>query len=104
MEDVKLRERLSSTAVTEFLAMPHAMSAYPAQSFICVAHRASPFPWGTKLVREALLIGLTKKDMPYFSEALEVIIDRLLDLDQAMGVLGASDFDSFVSALLGDEA
>lgn len=44
--NVHLREKVSSTAFTDSLAVPHAISICPHRSFIAVAHNDVPIPWG----------------------------------------------------------
>lgn len=102
IEDVKLRERVSSTAFTDILAIPHAISQSAERSFICALHNDAPIPWGNgKTVSIVLMIGLTPGDMKSFSQALNIIIDRFTDTEIAMRVVASDTYEEFVEALVG---
>ena len=82
--DVHLRESVSSTAFTDSLAMPHAISIYPERSFIAVAHNDAPIPWGRHNVRFALLIGIAQEDMGLFRDVLDLIIEVFSSVETTM--------------------
>ena len=60
IEDVILREGVSSTAFTDALAMPHAIRQYAERSFICVIHNSMPIHWGRKHVHFIFMVGITR--------------------------------------------
>lgn len=101
VEDVKIRERLSSTAFTDELAVPHSISQYAEHSFVCALLNDQPIEWGTRHVRVVLLIGLSRQDMKHFREAFGIIVDRFSDVDSTTRILGSNTFDELVSALVG---
>lgn len=102
VEDVKLRERVSTTAFTNFLAVPHAISKSAKRSFICTLHNDTPMSWhGDRKVNIVLMIGLTSEDMKNFSQAFDIIIDRFTNPRTAMRVLDSNTYEEFVETLIG---
>ena len=55
IQDVKLRERVSSTAFTDCLAVPHSINQYAERSFACVLHNDKPIHWGRGAVNIVML-------------------------------------------------
>lgn len=100
IEDVKTRERFSSTAFTDELAMPHSISCYAERSFISVLHNDQPIEWGRHGVRIVMLVGLSLQDMKYFQEAFDIILERFTDVDCITRILNSTSFDGFVEALV----
>ena len=102
VEDVKLRERVSTTAFTNILAVPHAISKSAKRSFICTLHNDTPMSWhGDRKVNIVLMIGLTSEDMKNFSQAFLIIIDRFTNPGTAMRVLESGSYEEFVETLIG---
>lgn len=100
VEDVKIRERVSSTAFTDELAVPHSIGRYADHSFACVLHDDQPLTWGAHKVRIVLLIGLSRQDMKHFSEAFGIIIERFSDVDSTARILSSDSFDEFVASVV----
>lgn len=96
LADVHLREKVSSTAFTDCLAVPHSISVYPHRSFIAVAHNDSPIPWGRHNVRFALLIGITEEEMGLFRDVLDLIIETFSSVESTMRLLQTDTFDEFI--------
>lgn len=94
--DVHLREGVSSTAFTDCLAVPHAISVYPKRSFIAVAHCDTPIPWGRHDIRFALMIGITQDDMGLFRDVLDLIIEVFSNVENTMRLLQTDAYDEFV--------
>ena len=99
IQDVLLRESVSSTAFTDCLAVPHTISQNADRSFICVVHDDSPIPWGKKNVNFVLMIGITAEDMKYFKNSFEIIIDRFYSTESAEMLLKTDTFEEFVDKL-----
>ncbi len=100
VEDVKIRERLSSTAFTDELAVPHSIGRYAGHSFVCVLHNDRPVKWGSHHVRVVLLIGLSRQDMKHFREAFSIIVERFSSVNSTTRILSTNSFDEFVEALV----
>lgn len=94
--DVHLRESVSSTAFTDCLAVPHAISVYPRRSFIAVAHCDAPIPWGRHDVRFVLMIGITQDEMGLFRDVLDLIIEVFSNVENTMRLLQTDSYDEFL--------
>lgn len=93
--DVHLRERVSSTAFTDRLAIPHAINESPNESFIAVLHNDTAIPWGRHNVNFVLLIGISRRDMGHFRDALDIIIELFSDVNRVMRLMQTDGFDEF---------
>lgn len=98
VRDVHLREQVSSTAFTDCVAIPHSIDTYAARSFIAVLHNDVAIPWGRHNVNFVLLIGIAKADMPFFRDALDIIIELFSSVDATMRLMQTDTFDEFVDA------
>lgn len=99
IEDIHLRESVSSTAFTDSLAIPHAISVFPERSFIAVAHNDTPIPWGRHDVRFVLLMGIAQEDMGLFRDVLDLIIEIFSSVETTMRLMQTDTFDEFVAEL-----
>lgn len=100
VDDVKLREHVSSTAFVEGLAIPHAINQFAKRSFVCVLHNDAPIPWGRNNVNVVMMFGLSKEDIHQLGRTLDIIINRFSSARSMRDVLASDTFDEFVSALL----
>ena len=100
--NVHLRENVSSTAFTDSLAIPHAISVYPKRSFIAVAHNDTPIPWGRHDVRFVLLIGIAQEDMGLFRDVLDLIIEVFSSVETTMRLMQTDTFEEFLAAFTHD--
>ena len=99
IEDIHLRESVSSTAFTDSLAIPHAISVFPERSFIAVVHNDTPIPWGRHDVRFVLLMGIAQEDMGLFRDVLDLIIEIFSSVETTMRLMQTDTFDEFVAEL-----
>lgn len=99
IQDVLLRESLSSTAFTDCLAVPHAISKYAEKSFICIIHNDMPIKWAKKKVNFILMIGISENEMKYFNEAFNLLIDLFLDQNKLFELLSTKNFNEFISVI-----
>lgn len=100
--NVHLRENVSSTAFTDCLAIPHAISVYPKRSFIAVVHNDAPIPWGRHDVRFVLLIGISQEDMGLFRDVLDLIIEAFSSAEITMRLMQTDTFEEFLAAFTHD--
>lgn len=99
IKDVLLRETISSTAFTDHLALPHAISQYADHSFICVVHNDTPIQWTRNKVNFILMIGISEHEMKYFNEAFNLLIDLFLSSEKLMRLLRTTCFEEFIEAI-----
>ncbi|MCI8857251.1 MAG: PTS transporter subunit EIIA [Clostridiaceae bacterium] len=95
IEDVLRRESFSSTAFTDILAVPHAISHYAERSFICVVHNNAPIQWGGRAVHFVLLIGITETDMKHFKAAFDLIVELFSHSERTIELLKTNSFEDF---------
>lgn len=99
IQDVLLRESVSSTAFTDVMAMPHAISQNAERSFICVVHSNKPVRWGRKNIHFILMVGITKEEMKYFAPAFDLIVDLFNSTNRTIELLKTSTFEEFCSRI-----
>ena len=100
--NVHLRENVSSTAFTDCLAIPHAISVYPKRSFIAVVHNDAPIPWGRHDVRFVLFTGIAQEDMGLFRDVLDLIIEAFSSVETTMRLMQTDTFEEFLAAFTHD--
>lgn len=99
IQDVLLRESVSSTAFTDALAVPHAINQYAERSFICVLHNHMPIRWGRKTVHFIFMIGITKQEMKYFKPAFDLIIELFSSTGRTIELLRTGSFEEFYGCM-----
>lgn len=99
IQDVLLRENVSSTAFVDALAVPHAINQYAEKSFICVVHNSTPIRWGRKSIHFILMIGITRQEMKYFKSAFELIIELFNTTSRTIELLRTDSFEEFCSCM-----
>lgn len=101
IEDVVLREKVSSTSFVDGLAIPHSISLFPSTSFICILHNDTPIPWGRNSASIVLLMGLAQQDMKQFRPIFDFLVDRFSSTSVMSDVLKSDTLDEFLDALAG---
>jgi transcriptional antiterminator/mannitol/fructose-specific phosphotransferase system IIA component (Ntr-type) len=99
VDDVVLRESVSSTAFTESLAVPHAINQFARKSFICILHNDEAIPWTSGSVHFILLIGISKDQMQNFNESFDLLVDLFMDSQRLAALLRSNSFSDFMSEL-----
>lgn len=94
------RERMSSTAFTETLAVPHAMGLTAERTAIAIALSPTPIAWGDARVSVIAFIAFSAEGrarfQPLFDQFVDVFAARR---DVAELVRDATDFASFIARL-----
>ena len=99
VEDVLLRERISGTAFTDVLAVPHAITENARRSFMAVLHNDQPIPWGERHVSYVIMIGLASSDTRYFQDVLDLCINMFLSPKKSVRLLQAHTYEQFIEVL-----
>lgn len=95
------RERLSSTAFTQSLAVPHAMTMQAKQTAIAIAISERPIPWGASNVRVVAFIAFSESGRASFQEVFDQFVEVFSDESNSQRLVQhAVDFDSFVAELI----
>lgn len=94
------REAISSTAFTESLAVPHAMTMTATRTAISIAINESPSPWGTRQVNVIALIAFSESGRASFQEVFDQFVEVFSDEANVKRFIAhATDFDSFIAEL-----
>lgn len=99
VQDVLLRESFSSTAFTDALAIPHALSQFAEHSFIAVIHNDMPIRWKNKTVHFVLMIGISEQDMKHFKPAFDLIVELFNSSSRTLELLKTDHFEDFCQLL-----
>lgn len=94
------REALSSTAFTESLAVPHAMTTSAERTAIAVAVAEHGIEWGDDRVSVVALVAFSESDRPAFQTVFEQFVDVFADPSNARRITRrAADLPTFVTEL-----
>lgn len=95
------RERISSTAFTEWLAVPHALTMSAKRTAIAIALYEAPIPWGDGTVQVVALVAFSAKDRASFQTVFEQFVEVFSDRGDVQRLLRAShDFPSYIDELV----
>ncbi len=94
------RERLSSTAFTEGLAMPHAMAMTAERTSIALVLNSTSMPWGEARVEVIAFIAFSESGRASFQEVFDQLVEVFSDRDNVRGLVArATDVDSLIAEL-----
>ena len=95
------RERMSSTAFTETLAVPHAMSMTATRTAICIAVNETPMWWGGNRVNVIALIAFSASDRDRFQRVFDQFVSVFADrADAQQLVRNGVDLPSFIDEIV----
>lgn len=95
------RERMSSTAFGNQVAVPHSMSGGAYRPFLSLVINERPIPWGEQHVNLVLLIGTSEDDRSSFRSLYESLLDILSEPINASRLISCRTYDEFVERLEG---
>lgn len=94
------RERLSSTAFTDGLAMPHAMAMTAERTAIALVLNSTSMPWGEARVEVIAFIAFSESGRASFQEVFDQLVEVFSDRDNVRGLVSrATDVDSLIAEL-----
>lgn len=95
------REKLSSTAFTETLAVPHAMAMTASRTAIAVAVNDTAVPWGENRVNVIALVAFSESGRAAFQTVFEQFVEVFSEpADVHQLVRNSVDFGSFIEELV----
>lgn len=101
LEGVLARERISSTAFTEWLAVPHALTMSAKRTAIGIALFDSALPWGEGTVQVVALVAFSAKDRAKFQTVFEQFVEVFADRGDVQRLIRASvDFPAYIDELV----
>jgi len=100
LDGVLARERLSSTAFTETLAVPHSLTMSARRTAIAVALNETPMPWGEGRVNVIALIAFSAEGRAGFQTVFEQFVEVFSDNADVLRLLrSTTDFGSFIEGV-----
>jgi len=95
------RERMSSTAFTDHLAVPHAMAMTAQQTSIAIAVNDDPMTWGDSRVNVVALIAFSAAGRSSFQSVLDQFVEVFTERADVQRLIRRSvDFPSFIDELV----
>ncbi|WP_203137706.1 BglG family transcription antiterminator [Microbacterium sp. JZ31] len=94
------RERLSSTAFTETLAVPHALRMTATRTAIAIGISDQPVRWGDRRVHVVALVAFSENDRAAFQTVFEQLVEVFGEPDSAQRLVRRGvDLSSFLDEL-----
>ena len=94
------RERLSSTAFTEHLAVPHAMTMSARRTAIAIAVDDTPIDWGGAKVNVVALIAFAESGRAEFQEVFDQFVEAFSERENVQRLVhGAADYPGLLAEL-----
>lgn len=95
------RERMSSTAFTDTLAVPHAMTMTATRTAICIAVNEQPMDWGGSRVNVVALIAFSASDRDRFQAVFDQFVSVFADRGEAQQLVRRGvDLPSFIGEIV----
>ncbi|MDW4573404.1 PRD domain-containing protein [Microbacterium sp. M3] len=95
------RERLSSTAFTDALAVPHALEMTASRTAIALAIADPSIPWGDSRVQVVALVAFSETDREAFQTVFEQFVEVFSERDSVQRIVRrATDFNAFLDELV----
>lgn len=98
-KEVIHREKMSSTAFGNLVAVPHSMKQNSNKSFISIVINEKPMKWGNHFVNIIVLIGISINDRPAFREVFDILIEILSEPHNVQKLIRCKDFDGFLTTI-----
>lgn len=96
------RERMSSTAFTDLLAVPHAMTMSASRSAIAIAIDERPIEWGDANVHVVALIAFAEGGRAEFQAVFDQFVEAFSDPENVRRLVrGALDYPGLLAELSG---
>lgn len=95
------RERMSSTAFTDSLAVPHAMAMTARSTSIAIAVNESSMPWGENRVNVVAFIAFSAAERANFQRVFDQFVEVFSEREDVQRIVKKSvDFGAFIDELV----
>ncbi|CAM3206966.1 transcription antiterminator [Paenibacillus taichungensis] len=98
-DSVLERERMSSTAFNNNVAVPHSMNMDSIKTGICIIILDRPVSWGKEKVQIIVMISINKLQRELFSAFFEGVINILSEWKNASELIRARDYEEFMEKM-----
>ena len=100
VENTVERERLSSTAFTETLAVPHALRMTASRTAISIGIADGSLPWGDSRVQVVALTAFSEEEREAFQTVFEQLVEVFSERDSVTRIIRrGEDFAGFLDEL-----
>ncbi|WP_137742909.1 BglG family transcription antiterminator [Robertmurraya siralis] len=99
-QSVLERERMSSTAFNNNVAVPHSMHMDAIKTGICMIILDRPVNWGKEKVQIIVMISINKQQRELFSPFFEGVINILSEWKNVHELIKAKDYDDFMESMM----
>jgi mannitol/fructose-specific phosphotransferase system IIA component (Ntr-type) len=93
------REELSSTALTDYLAIPHSVSLDANHSFIAIIYNDRTISWDIHHVNFVLLIGIEHGKMKQFRNVLDLLVNVFSSTENIKKILQSRTYTDFIEKI-----
>ncbi|MFB7893097.1 BglG family transcription antiterminator [Microbacterium sp. NPDC056044] len=95
------RERLSSTAFTDALAVPHSLEMTAARTAIAIGIADPSIPWGDGRVQVVALVAFSETEREAFQTVFEQFVEVFSERDSVQRIVRrGTDFNAFLDELV----
>ncbi len=98
-DEVIKRERLSSTAFDNLIAMPHSMKRGALKSAVAVVILKKPITWQGQKVQCVFLLSIKEDERKYLIRFFDIIVERLNDKSKIKKIIENDTYDKFINAI-----
>lgn len=99
IDDVILREKLSSTAFGKF-AIPHSMNMNALQTGVFVLIQEKPIQWDEHYVNIVFLFAFSNRDRIEFRQSFEQVANKFMETKFLAKILSSKNYTEFLSHIL----
>ncbi|MCA0552863.1 PTS sugar transporter subunit IIA [Clostridioides difficile] len=99
IDDVLIREKMSSTAFNNNVAIPHSMKMDALKTGVCLIVNDKPVKWGEEKVQIIAMIPINEKEKEKFNYIFENFIEILSEWNNVKELTKADNYSSFMNRI-----
>ncbi|HBF6357224.1 PTS sugar transporter subunit IIA [Clostridioides difficile] len=99
IDDVLIREKMSSTAFNNNVAIPHSMKMDALKTGVCLIVNDKPVKWGEEKVQIIAMIPINEKEKEKFNYIFESFIEILSEWNNIKELTKADNYSSFMNRI-----
>ena len=99
IDDVLIREKMSSTAFNNNVAIPHSMKMDALKTGVCLIVNDKPVKWGEEKVQIIAMIPIYEKEKEKFNYIFESFIEILSEWNNVKELTKADNYSSFMNRI-----
>ncbi|WOW18731.1 PTS sugar transporter subunit IIA [Clostridioides difficile] len=99
IDDVLIREKMSSTSFNNNVAIPHSMKMDALKTGVCLIVNDKPVKWGEEKVQIIAMIPINEKEKEKFNYIFESFIEILSEWNNVKELTKADNYSSFMNRI-----